>query len=127
MPRPNTIRNRRAFWFRQQGGQCHLRCTDACDAALGVMLIEHPPEHDRAASWDHLQPRNGAKNRSNLKHLVLLACRQCNTKRGHAELSDDSPAWALAAQILAAWREDVQRRDKAARNARAANKRARAA
>lgn len=109
MASTNTQKNRRRFWFDAQHGVCHLRCTDGCRAADGRMEFDES-QRPRSASWDHLSPRNGRKQRNNLRHPLLLACKECNVARGNAPLLADDPRFSRAGAILAAWRADVERR-----------------
>jgi len=123
MARSKTMANRRAFWLNAQGGVCHLMRTPACVAAHGQMLAECSAD-PRSASWDHLKPRNGRKER-NLRSPVLLACIGCNVARGHTPLAPDDSRFARAAEILKGWRTHAEQKRQALINAERANAAAR--
>lgn len=69
------------------------------------MVSESAWQNPRAATLDHLVPKNkGGRDASN----IVLACRKCNSRRCSDDLSDDQ--WQKAANIIAALRAELNLR-----------------
>lgn len=73
------------FYWREQRGKCALMITETCRMHGGQMLAEPHGKPGRAPTgsptWEHVypKPRTPAESR-----IQLLACTNCNNKRGNA-------------------------------------------
>lgn len=70
--------SRIAFYWKKQRGVCWLMWSPDCKDVNGFMDIR-APHSPRRATWDHLVPRS---KRGKDPHNVLLACSDCNARRG---------------------------------------------
>ena len=89
--------NRMIFFWQKQRGECWLMWSPDCKDVNGFMDVR-AKDSPRRATWDHLVPRS---KRGKDQHNVLLACSECNGKRG----TIPAPAEAIdrARQIWDEW------------------------
>ena len=94
---------RRAWYFTQQRGRCCLQSTYGCAARGGLMRLDVNHEDASFATFEHLQPRCTIGMHECVKRgrVILLACRQCNLKKG-ARTADASMI-AIAALYFEQW------------------------